>query len=305
MRSSEHRHALSTFSTMMGALEGFDDETFSRYVENLRSVSIESRAGHGSDGREQDSALPSVGEDALPSARPTEVHEPVDAGLQGAGRSTRDTTVRRAGEAPQCSPSSSDAWPTSTDFTQWRRSWMLQNRSCPHLHHSNRSIAGESGPLERSTSDPGPAGMDFKRCKEFYRQVSILKDSPDSRGRLKARGGARLSVSFSSDFVTREFPAPCERDIRRHEGTRRVSTEIAADTVAASNQRWEDWGHVHNAGSEARLERSRSSEPRSIIKNGGQKGPRDCKTPSCVSFPAVTRPLLGWWGWGLTHAVRF
>jgi len=39
---------------MMGALKTFDDETFSRYVENLRSVSIESGAGHGSDGREQD-----------------------------------------------------------------------------------------------------------------------------------------------------------------------------------------------------------------------------------------------------------
>ena len=206
MRSSKHGCALSAFSTMMGALKTFDDETFSRYVENLRSVSIESGAGHGSDGREQDPALPSVGEDALPSARPTEVHEPVDTGLERAGRSTRDTTVRRASEAPQCSPS----------IKQW-------HRSCPHLHHSNSSIAGESGPLERSSSDVEPAGMDFKgsrrswmfknhSCQEFHRPVSILKDSPDSRGRLEARRGARSSVSFSSDFVVRDIPAPCERN---------------------------------------------------------------------------------------------
>jgi len=88
--------------------------------------------------------------------------------------------------------------------------------------------------------------------------------------------------------------------IRRHKGTRSASTEIAADTAAACNERWEEWGHVRNSRYEVSPERSRSSKPRSIMKNGGHRGPRDGKTPSCVSFPLVTRPLLGWWGLGLS-----
>jgi hypothetical protein len=140
MSYEAHRRALSTLSTMMEVLTKGDDLTFSRYVNNLRSASMNSSAG-GSDTSERDApGLDSrAGEEHTYQQNSISALESTDASFKDTGCSTLASPAQRAVLSPQAI---SLVGPAGADFNERRP--LLNSNTRRHPELVNPVFVGKS-----------------------------------------------------------------------------------------------------------------------------------------------------------------
>jgi hypothetical protein len=195
MSCEAHRRALSTLSTMMEVLAKADDRTFSRYVNNLRSASMNSSAGGSDTQARNPSGLDSrAGEEHTYQKSSISALEPTDASFEDTARPPQAISlVGLAGLA---------------DFNEWRPSLnsnTLRPTTRRRMARANGSYERSATLFESNCNTPCTAPLSYNPARSFQ------STSHDAENQERTAQSARSCASMFEGEG--EMPSPALRSV--------------------------------------------------------------------------------------------